>query len=246
MADASTTAGSATAVPKVDPTVADPGTVGPGTIDPDEADPARTDPVTVVACISPWTDGPFTPSITDRTTTVHGSPGVIGERPSTDGPPDHVLSWNDPAGFWVGISAPETVSTVGLAQFASELAAQPITRPGPFDFDTVPAGFVVDNVNSSTVTFRPPGIAPSPDFVGKLVVSVDVEPSGTQDGRPVMVGDRSGWLHTAGDVAMLRVDEGKGRSLTVQAPVRLRIPEPDLLRFATGVHITAAATPARG
>jgi hypothetical protein len=205
-----------------------------------------TDPVTVVAAGSPWTDGPFTPAVRVRSTTVHGSAGVIGERPSTYGPPDYVLTWTEPGGPWVGICAPETVSTVDLAEFASRLTRQPITQPGPFDFDLVPAGFIVDNITASTVTFRPPAVAASPDFVDKLVVSLDAERPGAQDGRPVKVAGRAGWLHTVEDVAMLRVDEGDGFSLTVQVPRRLRIDEPDLLRFAAGVHVTAAASPARG
>jgi hypothetical protein len=209
-------------------------------------DQLAADPVTVVAAGSPWTGGPFTPAIKVRSTTVHGSAGIIGERPSTDGAPDYVLSWTEPGGPWVGISVPETVSTVDLTEFASRLTRQPITQPGPFDFDLVPAGLCVDNITASTVTFRPPAVAASPDFVDKLVVSLDAEPSGPQDGQPVKVGGRAGRLHTVEDVTILRVDEGHGFSLTVQVPRRLRIDEPDLLRFAAGVHVTTAASPARG
>jgi hypothetical protein len=209
-------------------------------------DQLAADPVTVVAAGSPWTDGPFTPALRVRSTTVHGSAGVIGERPSTDGAPDYVLTWTEPGGPWVGISAPKTVSTVDLTEFASRLTRQPITQPGPFDFDLVPAGLRVDNITASTVTFCPPAVAASPDFVDKLVVSLDAEPSGPQDGQLVKVGGRAGWLHTVEDVTILRVDEGNGFSLTVQVPRRLRIDEPDLLRFAAGVHVTAAASPARG
>jgi hypothetical protein len=104
----------------------------------------------------------------------------------------------------------------------------------------------VDNITASTVTFCPPAVAASPDFVDKLVVSLDAEPSGPRDGQPVTVGGRAGWLHTVEDVTILRVDEGHGFSLTVQVPRRLRISESDLLRFAAGVHVTAAASPARG
>ncbi|GIH14847.1 hypothetical protein [Rugosimonospora africana] len=221
-------------------------TTDSATADPATTDSATTDPVTVVVSGSPWDDGPFTAAIKVRSTTVHGIVGVIGERPSPAGPPDYVLTWTERGGPWVGVSAPETISTVDLTDFASALSPQPVTQPGPFDFDLVPADFAVDNISPSTVTFRPPGVAASSDFVDKLVVSMDAEPARMQGDRPVKVGARAGWLHVVDNVVMLRIDEGDGRSLTVQAPERLRIDQPDLLRFAAGVHITAAAVPARG
>ncbi|GAA5195390.1 hypothetical protein GCM10023322_61970 [Rugosimonospora acidiphila] len=204
-----------------------------------------SDPVTVVAADSPWTDGPFTPTTAATKTVVEGHLAVMGER-RTAGGTDHVLSWTQRPGLWVGISMPTKVPDKLLTEYADSLVEAPITEPGPFDFDLVPAGFGVDNVSRAAVTFDPPGVEASLGYPGKIVVMADAGPQGAGSGQSLTVDGRPAWLHTDAGVTMLNVDEGAGWGITIQLPANLGVTEPDLLRFAAGVHLTADATPSRG
>jgi hypothetical protein len=75
---------------------------------------------------------------------------------------------------------------------------------------------------------------------------LDANPSGAANAQRVTVAGRPGRLSTADGDTVLSVDEGAGRWLTVQLPVRMGVAPADLLRFAAGIHLTAYATPGRG
>jgi hypothetical protein len=204
---------------------------------------AGANPLTVTVGGADWAAG-LTQGLTDaRQVKVRGRIGTLGDRAEAA---ERVLFWTDGTDRWVELSAPLPTTTTALIDYADGLADQPMTQPGPLGFDLVPSGFTVDNLDASTVTFCPPGIAPSADFGGKLVVYLEDGQATAQDGQSVSVGDRTGRIHSVDGVTVLRVNDGATHSLVVQAPTALGIARPDLLRFAAGIHPTAGAVFAKG
>lgn len=201
-------------------------------------------PTTVTVTTSPPAPGPALPS-TDLPGPVVGGHQAELRHPAGD-PSQQVLTWSEAPDLWVDVTMPASAPPNSVTAFASALSVRPITQPGPFDFDLVPAGFVADNIDPSAVTFCPPGIEPSAAFVHKIAVMLDDGRPDARDGRPVTVAGRPGRIGTVDGSVMLRVDEGTGQTLTVQVPADLGIAEPELLRFAAGVHVTADAAPGKG
>jgi len=202
-----------------------------------------TNPVTVTVGDAGWAAGTVRGLTDTQQVKVRDRVGTIGDRAGTA---ERVLSWSDGPDRWVEISAPLSTAATALTRYASALANQPMTRPGPLVFDLAPSGFAVDNIDASTVTFCPPGIAPNDDFVGKLVVYLEDGQATAQDGLLVRVGDRTGRIHTSDGVTVLQVNDGTGHSVVVQVPSALGVAQPDLLRFAAGIHPAAGAVFAKG
>lgn len=203
----------------------------------------RTNPVTVTVGDAGWAAGQAQGLTDVQQVKVRGRIGTVGDHATTA---QRVLSWPDEPDRWVEITAPLSTAATDLTRYADALANQPMTQPGTLVFDLVPSGFTVDNIDPSTVTFCPPGTAPGTDFVGKLVVYLEDTQATAQDGRLVTVGDRTGRIHSADGVTVLQVNDGTGHSLVVQVPTAFGIAQPDLLRFAAGIHPTAAAAFAKG
>jgi hypothetical protein len=192
----------------------------------------------VSASPAPWITGP--------SGTVRGQPATMVDRRDDGGEPERVLSWPERPDQWVEIATPTSVPWEALTKYATALTARPITRPGPFTFDLMPMNFVIDNISPSMVTFCPPGVAPSADTIGKIAVLLDADLMLARTDRAVTVDGRAGWISTSDDSTVLRLDQGGGLILTVQLPARLRISEPELLRFAAGIQPTASAEPGQG
>jgi hypothetical protein len=119
-----------------------------------------------------------------------------------------------------------------LRKYVARFEEKPLVQQAPFTFQLVPAGFTVDNVLPSAVTFAPPGVAAGPGFSDKVAVLLE---EGSADGTQV----------TAEGVTLHR-SLGDGRTLTVQVPASVALTGADLARFAAGIKPTGAAVVARG
>lgn len=132
----------------------------------------------------------------------------------------------------VAIRSVKPIPTGTLQVYVDNLLPEPMPLTPPFRFDLVPVGFTVDNVEPAAVTFAPPGVPPSAGFTGKIAVMLD---SGSSDETTV-----------TDDSLIVRRSLGDGRTVTVQAPVPLRLSEAELVRFAAGVHPTDRAEVGQG
>ncbi|GAA3225246.1 hypothetical protein ACFO1B_49325 [Dactylosporangium siamense] len=173
---------------------------------------------------------------------VRGRPGLAAVLPD-DGVS---LVWQESAEQWFELRAYPPVPVDHLAGTAKSLMPVPVTTPAPFTFTVVPAGYTIDNINTSAVTFCPADVPFDQSFVGKITVMLGV--TGEQaPGRQVDVAGHPGTVTSSADGwTALQVDLGDGRLLVVQSAVRVPLPEPDLIRFAAGITVNPAATPGRG
>lgn len=202
-----------------------------------------TNPVTVAIGDAGWAASEAQDLTNVQEVQVRQDVGTTGDRTATA---ERVLTWPEEPDQWVEITAPLSTPVATLTNYADALAPQPMTQPGPLVFDLVPSGFTVDNIDPSTVTFCPPGIAPSADFLRKLVVYLQDGQATVQDGLLVTVGDRTGRIHAGDGVTVVQLNDNTGHSVVVQVPTALGIAQPDLLRFTAGIHPTAAAAFAKG
>ncbi|MDG6104963.1 hypothetical protein PQF33_22900, partial [Dactylosporangium aurantiacum] len=200
--------------------------------------------VTATLTASTWPPGVLAAATGTAPATVRGLPGRLVTW-SDGGEPELSLVWQDGAGQWLELRAFPPVPAEHLAGFAKTLVAQPVTAPAPFEFALVPAGYTIDNISPSAVTFCPPGTAPDESFVGKLTVMLGVAAEWSP-GRAVDVGGRPATLRDSGDSTTLQVDLGDGRLLELQSAATVPLEEPDLLRFAAGITVTPSATPGQG
>jgi hypothetical protein len=203
---------------------------------------AATTSLTVTIGGQTWAAGETGQLADGLQVTVRGRTGTIGDRQDQA---LRVLSWPEEPDRWVELSAPLPTATEAMVKYAQALTDQPVTQPGPFVFDLVPAGFAVDNIDPSAVTFSPPGVAASADYLGKLAVLFQDGQATAEDGAAVTVAGRTARIRTQDGMTVLRVDEGVN-SVVVQVPTAVGIAQPDLLRFAAGIHPTAGAVSGRG
>ncbi len=173
---------------------------------------------------------------------VRGHPSVLNKDPS-----GYVsLSWREGTAQWVTVRAVNTLSLDDLVTYAGTLAPRTLPVTVPFAFDRVPVGLPVDNVTPSAVTFRPPEVPASGGFSGKIAVLLSDTAGPSPTGRAVQAGTHPAHLATDGGVTVLSVDQGDGRTVVVQVGRGVAVDEPTLLRFAAGIHPTAAARAGKG
>lgn len=151
-------------------------------------------------------------------------------------PVDVSVSRQVKADLWVGIRATGPIGDAALREYASNLDSQPMAPAEPFVFTQAPAGFTVDNVMPSAVTFAPPGTPAGDVFTGKIAVLLGAT---AEDGQ-------TDQIQTTDEGRMLRRDLGQGRTLTVQVPASLAMTDADLIQFAGGIRPTAAAAVGHG
>lgn len=188
---------------------------------------------------------PFPPGIPASAVTVRGHPGTVW----LDESGGRVLSWAERSDLWLRISVPaaEPIKDDDLIKYAGALITKPMTGPAPFAFDLVPAGFALDTMESSVITFCPPDVALGGSFVDKIAVLLGDASSKASGGRPVTVAGRVGQLNTTPDATIvLQFDDGAGRFLTVQVGPNIHFADAELLRFAAGIHPTSSARPGQG
>jgi hypothetical protein len=183
-------------------------------------------------------------------TKVNGRPAVLYEwqRPDSDDP-QYTLVWQPAATTWLSLTEG---SNRDLTGYAEALRPGLLKVQAPFEFGLMPAGWTVDNISASAVTFCPPGVAPDATFVDKITVMLDESP-GTQakhyaDGTvtEVKVGARRGWLSESADGQTLQVPTDGGRSLLLQIGPKALLPLDVLLAFAASITVTPAAEVSRG
>jgi hypothetical protein len=156
------------------------------------------------------------------------------------------LSWPESAGQWVTVRSDATVTVNDLVKYAQALARKPVPVTAPFAFDLVPVGLPVDNVTPTAVTFRPPEVPASGGFSGKIAVLLSGTAESPSTGRALRVGTHEARLASVGGVTVLSVDLGDGHTVVVQVGRGVALDEPTLVRFAAGIHPTAAARVGRG
>ncbi|MET7395078.1 hypothetical protein ABZS66_16470 [Dactylosporangium sp. NPDC005572] len=183
--------------------------------------------------------GPSTP------TTVRGRPATVVEWSDQTGV-QRSLVWQEDPATWIELrTEPAAADPDRLRAYAEALQAQPSNGPVPFTFALMPAGWSVDNVTPTSVTFCPPDVRPDQAFTDKLAVmlSTTAEPAGTA----VKVGARGGWLHHQEDSTTLEVPLGDGRSLVFQLMGRATtLSDEDLVRLAAGTTPTPDAEVGKG
>lgn len=127
------------------------------------------------------------------------------------------------------------------------------TQPAGFTVEEVPVGWFLQGVSSVALTIAPTGTAdPDPgSYLDKLVVmlqSTDGDRTIPEGPGAVAVAGRPGHLDT--DVhsgyQSLEWDDGSGHIVMVQAAPNLHWGEPELVRFAAGVHVTTDAVHTHG
>jgi hypothetical protein len=154
--------------------------------------------------------------------------------------------WQEGTGQWFELRAHRDLPVEHLVALAKTLLRTPVTAPAPFTFALVPAGYPIDNISPSAVTFCPPDVAPDGSFVGKLTVMLGAAAE-RSPGRPVDVAGHPGTLtEPDGGYRGLQVDLGDGRLLVIQAAEPVQLPEADLIRFAAGITVNPAATIGQG
>jgi hypothetical protein len=184
---------------------------------------------------------PAAPSAKGLATKVGGQPATLFEA-------EQVLIWQPAPGAWLTLSVEPAAD---LVPYAEQVGRGGHKAQAPFTFKLMPEGWTVDNITPAAVTFCPPGVTPSADFVDKIAVMLEEAP-GTEprssDVRAdeVQVGGVRGWLVDTGEGQQLQVPVEGDRSLLVQVGGAARLPVDDLLAFAAGIAVTPAAQVSRG
>lgn len=149
---------------------------------------------------------------------------------------------------------------VAAAPTASASAAAPVTvpatalvaytgvQPAGYTLDKVPAGWVVSDSGPLALVIAPEGV-PSGDpgsFVGRIAVSLQASVRDPQ-GTVLDVGGARGVLvaHQGGG-STLFVQQPDGAQLGIQVWAGLGWDAAQIVDFAVGVHVTAAAEPVFG
>ncbi|WP_238008058.1 hypothetical protein KZZ52_04950 [Dactylosporangium sp. AC04546] len=177
-------------------------------------------------------------------TTVRGRPATVVEWSDETGV-QRSLVWQEDPATWIELrTEPVAADPDRLRAYAESLRAQPANGPVPFTFALMPAGWTVDNIMPTSVTFCPPDVLPGQGFTDKLAVMLNTtaDPSGTA----VKVGTRGGWLHHQEDSTTLEVPLGDGRSLVFQLMGRATLSDEDLVRLAAGTAVTPDAEVGNG
>lgn len=180
-------------------------------------------------------------TVTFAPVTIRGRAGV--KAAWVVGTSFHAIYWQERPGLWVVVQG-YTADT--LLATANALAPGVTRGVVPYRFDTVPAGFPVDNVTSSDVTFRPPGVPFSEGFLNAILVTVSADRVTGVTEQPVRVGARHGWLRTDDNTVFLEFESGDGRYITIQETTAARLTTGDLVRFAAGIHINPQAQSGQG
>lgn len=156
-----------------------------------------------------------------------------------------ILIWEEPSAGWVTVRAVH-VETGALTRYVEGLMPGQIDVRQPFTFGLAPVGMVVDQIEPSVMTFRPPGVPAGGSFAGKLAVFYNADASGDPATWPLRVGGQPASITAQDDGRSLQVSLGAGEILVVQVPANVEISDADLSRFAAGTTVTAAAQLGRG
>ena len=119
-------------------------------------------------------------------------------------------------------------------------------QPG-FTVTTVPAGYVLQGAQPSSLDIAPADDHSSLDvFSGKLVVmlqSVDAKPD--DSGTPVTINGHAGYIRQGYGATVLEYTDGQ-HDIIVQAWNNIHLTNDQLVQFAEGITVTAAAQAGRG
>lgn len=140
-----------------------------------------------------------------------------------------------------GTSTPPKPTAIKL------VAYEGTQRPG-FTVQFVPDGYVLQGVSGSTLDISEPDDHTSLDsFVGKLTVGIEEATDGqgldAYHGRPVTINGQPGLISTSQYGTTLVFDQGHGSNnvVTVQCWKNITLTQDQVVAFAKGVTVTAAA-----
>jgi len=182
--------------------------------------------------------------------TVHGRPAGLNPGNATTIPTS--ICWQERAGQWVRIRATGAVNVQTMISVGNGLRDGTTPIPVPFSFDLLPVGLALDDMGPTVMSFRPAD-RPAPanglhsGFVGELTILLGEAAQQDPDGRAVDVGGKPGWVSTVdpgGPVLNVKVDDAV--MLTVQMLDFPPMTEPDLIRFAAGIHVLPDARAGKG
>ncbi|GLI02566.1 hypothetical protein [Phytohabitans aurantiacus] len=185
--------------------------------------------------------GPDEPAKSYLECEVRGHAGTLAIGATT------VLTWKESDGRWVRVEADSRVEVTVVTAYAEGLdATGSVPVLVPFKFDATPPGLVLDTVTPAVMTFRPPDVPASADFVDKLVVSLSPVDQMPKAGQPATAGRRPARIIISGTATTVYADLGDGRMLEIQAAARTGLDPLWLTTFAAGVYPTADATVSKG
>jgi hypothetical protein len=139
---------------------------------------------------------------------------------------------------------------VPVAGASIRLVAYHGDQPEGFTVSQVPEGWFLQGTNAFSLTVAPQGDTSSPDaFEGKLVVMLlsSSAPQRLPQGDPVEVNGNAGVISNGPPADTLTYQDDAGHFVQVQAwTSALHWTDDQLISFAEGVQVTAAAQPGVG
>ncbi|MFN2625693.1 MAG: hypothetical protein ABR520_06360 [Mycobacteriales bacterium] len=141
--------------------------------------------------------------------------------------------------------APKPVATLRTTLLVAYTGAQ----PSGYRVKSVPQGWEIQGADPFAMTIAPVGFADQQpaSFVGKLVVMLrSADDNGPPQGKPVKVGERTGYVSHAEQTAVLTYQDARGHWIQVQVPPSLHWTDEQIASFGAGVEITRDANPGRG
>lgn len=155
------------------------------------------------------------------------------------------------------LAGPSSTPSTGVHQISGtdrapgiQLVAYTGDQLDGFVVERVPDGWHLQGSRPQSLTIAPQGDTTHPDnFTGKLAVTL-LSASAAQelpDGEPVKVGENDGVVKHLPETDLLTYEDGDGHIVQVQAWRKtLGWSNQQLVRFAEGVTVTAAAEPGIG
>jgi hypothetical protein len=148
-----------------------------------------------------------------------------------------------PVAGWLVVSGD---TTADLLTEAAALRLGTTRGAAGFTFSSVPANYTMDNADAYAVTFCPPGGTEDEGFAGKIAVLLDARFHSSPGDRMVVAGGRRAALSSSTTSKSLTVELSDGRALIIQDLTPVPLSDSDLIEFAAGIRVTAAAQEGKG
>jgi hypothetical protein len=120
-------------------------------------------------------------------------------------------------------------------------------QPAGFTVATIPAGYVLQGAQPTTLDIaEPSNHTPIDNFVDKLVVSLQSTDASTPStGKHVEVNGEAGVITVSDGVHILTYSDGS-HEVQVQTWSNIHLTDDQLVTFADGVSVTSAVQPTHG
>jgi hypothetical protein len=187
--------------------------------------------------------GALAPAVDGRSYSVHKRLAVFtSATPDLD---EWTLRWSE-GDRTITLRGSGPVDVTALIGYADGLVPAQLPIVAAFTFASVPANLTVADAEPSWVTFRPDNVPADGSAEHRLAVLLQDTMPAPGDGRARTVGGSAAVLWHTAEGTMLAIKQPAGGALVVQVPSNLPVDEGDLVAFAAGIRVTAAAVPGQG